>query len=394
MTGKQRAKKPRKSTRTASTGKTASAGKTGRAKASTKPASAPTTMTADDQQLGLIEEPPRPAVRRTGRRRRQPRRKSTVVITGITGRLGQLLARRLHRQPHVRVIGIDRRSFHRKPRDVEHLQIDIRRKKCEELFRTEQVDVIFHLGLMHDPRQNPDEHHSWNLVGTQRVFEYAQRYRVPKVVLLSSADVYGPQADNPTFIGEDAPLLGARRFPQIRDLISVDMLSQSYFWKAPEIETVVLRPVHILGGVRNAMSKYLRMSRVPVLMGFDPMMQVIHEEDAVAATLLAATPGVRGVFNIVGPQALPLRKLIALTGKQDLPVPHVIAPSVADRLYKARLIDMPAAEIDFIRYPVTLDGSRAEKLLKFRAHYGVADAVASALRNQVFDGSVERAVSA
>lgn len=323
--------------------------------------------------------------RRTGRRTQT--RKTTVVITGISGRLGTLLARRLHRENGIDVIGIDRRTFHRRPRDVKHLKIDIRRKKCEELFRSQKVDCIFHLGLMHDPRQNPDEHHSWNLVGTQRVFEYAQRYRVPKVVLLSSADVYGPQPDNPAFISEDAPLLGARRFHQIRDLISVDMLAQSYFWKVPEIETVVLRPVNILGGVNNAMSKYLRLNRVPVLLGFDPMMQVLHEEDAISAIIAAARPGIRGVLNVSGPDGLPLRSLIERAGKPTIEVPHVIAPSVARRLFQAHVIDMPAQEIDYVRYAITVDGSRAAGLLKFKARYSVDDAVSAALRTGIFDAA-------
>lgn len=318
---------------------------------------------------------------------RQPR-KTRVLITGIGGRLGQLLARRMHRRADVEVIGIDRRPFHRKPADIEHLRIDIRRKACEDLFRTRRIDVIYHLGLMHDPRQGVGEHHSWNLIGTQRVMDFAQRYNVPKVVLLSSGDVYGPNSDNPAFITEDAPLLGAQRFSQIRDLISVDMFAQSFFWKAPEIETVVLRPAHILGGVRNALSKYLRASVVPVIMGFDPMLQVVHEEDVISAIVAAARPGVRGVYNLVGPEALPLRQLIGLTGKRVVEVPHPVAPALVKRLYAFHLIDMPAAELDYLRYAITLDGSRARNELAFKHRYGVEDAVNAALRTDIFDGGV------
>jgi UDP-glucose 4-epimerase len=314
------------------------------------------------------------------------KRKQIAVITGIGGRLGQLLTRRLHREESWRVIGIDRRPFLRKPADVEHLRIDIRRKACEDLFRTNRVDVIFHLGLMHDPRQGTGEHHTWNLLGTKQVLEFARRYEVPKVVILSTGDVYGPQSDNPAFIGEDAPLLGAQHFSGMRDLIAVDMFAQSYFWKNPEIETVVLRPPHILGGVRNAVSNYLRLPRIPVLFGFDPMLQVLHEEDAVSAILTAARPGLRGVFNVVGPEALPLRQLVALTGKPTLSMPHVVLPGLAKRLFQLRLADFPAAELDYIRYSATLDGSRLRQLARWRHSYSVADAVDSALRRGVFDG--------
>ena len=317
------------------------------------------------------------------------RKPSLVVITGVGGRLGQLLARRLHRQEGIQVAGIDRRAFPRKAADIEHLRIDIRRKAAEDLFRTRQVDVIFHLGVMHDPRQGSGEHHTWNIRGTQQILEFAHRYNVPKVVILSTGDVYGPAGDNPAFITEDAPLLGAQRFAALRDLISVDMFAQSYFWKYPEIETVVLRPAHILGGVKNAVSNYLRLSHLPVLMGFDPMVQVLHEEDAVSAIVAAARPGLRGVFNVVGPDALPLRKLVALTGKPTVELPHFLLPGVVNRMFQLRFADFPAAELDYIRYSATLDGKRARDIMRFEPSFGVREAVEAALRTNIFDGGVE-----
>lgn len=317
------------------------------------------------------------------------RNKTLAVITGVSGRLGHLLARRLHRQEGMRVIGIDRRAFSRRPPDIEHLRIDIRRKACEDLFRTQRVDVIFHLGLMHDPRQGSGEHHTWNILGTQQILQFAQRYEVPKVVILSTSDVYGPQSDNPAFISEDAPLMGAQRFAGMRDLIAVDMFAQSYFWKYPEIETVVLRPVHILGAVKNAVSNYLRLPRIPVLMGFDPMMQVLHEEDAVSAILAAARPGLRGVFNVSGPDAAPLRKLLALTGKPLLDLPHFMLPGVVNRMFQLRFADFPAAELDYIRYPATVDGSRARDIMRFEHDYSAEDAIRAALRTDIFDGASE-----
>lgn len=315
------------------------------------------------------------------------KRKHISVITGISGRLGQLLARQLHRLPGQRVIGIDRRSFSRKPSDVEHYRIDIRRKACEDLFRTNRVDVIYHLGVMHDPRKDIDEHHTWNILGTKQILEFAHRYNVSKVVVLSTGDVYGPQSDNPAFISEDAPLLGAQRFAGMRDLIAVDMFAQSYFWKYPEIETVVLRPAHILGAVKNAVSNYLRLPRLPLLLGFDPMVQVLHEEDAVAALMAAARPGLRGVFNVVGPDALPLRRLVEVAGKPTVEVPHIVLPGVAKRLFQLRIADFPAAELDYIRYAATLDGQRMREQTRWQHTYTVEQAVEAALRRGIFNGT-------
>src|SRR3954451_7394563 len=208
-----------------------------------------------------------------------------VVITGIVGRLGRRLARALHRD--MRVVGVDRRPFLDRPKDIEHHQLDIRRKKTRDIFRSTPIAAVVHLGVMHDPRASASEHHTWNVAGFQKILEYVAQYEVPKLVLLSSANVYGPRPDNPQFLTEDAPLLGGASFSEIRDLVEIDMLAQSFFWKRPETETVVLRPVHILGTVRNAPSNYLRLPVVPTLLGFDPMLQVMHEEDTVRAIELA-----------------------------------------------------------------------------------------------------------
>src|SRR6185312_3440577 len=145
------------------------------------------------------------------------------VITGISGNLGRALAKQLHR--HERVVGIDRRPMAGKRKDIELHQIDLRRKTTEEIFRRGDVKALIHMGIMHDPRMSAEEHHTFNVYGTAQVLEYAARYKVPKVVVLSSATVYGPSPNNDNFLTEDAPLMAANRFSDIRDLIEVDMFA-------------------------------------------------------------------------------------------------------------------------------------------------------------------------
>jgi len=288
---------------------------------------------------------------------------SAVAITGIVGRLGRRLARRLHRD--TRVIGIDRRPFDGRPKDIEHHQIDIRRKKTRDVFRSMSVGAVVHLGVMHDPRASASEHHTWNVAGFQKILEYVAQYRIPKLVLLSSANVYGPRPDNPQFLTEDAPLLGGASFSEIRDLVEIDMLAQSFFWKMPETETVILRPVHILGTVRNAPSNYLRLPIIPTLLGFDPMIQVVHEEDTVRAIELALRPGVRGIFNISGPAPAPLSRVVKATGRSSLPIPHPIAATMLAPLWRLRVASFPAPELDHIRYVCMVDDRRARETLGY-----------------------------
>lgn len=300
-----------------------------------------------------------------------------VAITGISGRFGRLLAQQLHRRHHV--VGIDRRPYREKPADVVHHQIDIRRQKCEEIFRSGAFDAVIHLNVMHDPRASSEDHHTFNIRGTTRVMEYCVRYRIPKLIVLSSANVYGPRAENAQFLTEDAPLMGGTRFGEIRDLIALDMCAQSFFWKHPEVESVILRPVHIVGAVRNAPSNYLRLRRPMRLAGFDPMIQVIHETDVALAIAAALAPGVRGVFNVAGCPPVPLSVLHELTGAEPMDMPHFVAERALEQMWRMRLTSFPAPELDHLRYVCMVEDRPFREKVGFRPAYDL-DATMAHLR--------------
>ncbi|HTJ43231.1 MAG TPA: SDR family oxidoreductase [Kofleriaceae bacterium] len=298
-----------------------------------------------------------------------------IVITGIAGRLGRVVARRLHRDPRYSLVGLDRRPFPGRPKDVEHHQVDLRSKKARDVFRSGEIAALVHLGVMHDPRSTPAELYSWNVGGTSRLLDYCQTYGVPKVVLLSSANVYGPRPDNPQFLTEDAPLLAAQRFPQMRDLVEVDHLASTFFWKARAVETVILRPVHILGTVHNAPSNYLRLDPIPMLLGFDPMVQLIHELDVAEAISAALAPGARGIYNVVGPGEVPLSVVIKELGRRTVPIPHPLAKPLYWAAWRLGLSGYPVAEFDFIRYVCMVDGHRAERELNIRPRHSLRETI-------------------
>lgn len=297
----------------------------------------------------------------------------TVVITGISGRLGRIVARRLHHELGWKIVGLDRRPMPGRPKDIDLHQVDLRSKKARDVFR--DADALLHLGVMHDPRARASELYSWNITGTTKLLEYCQAHAVPKVVLLSSANVYGPRPDNPQFLTEDAPLLAAQRFPAMRDLVEIDHLVSTFLWKARELETVVLRPVHIIGPVHNAPSNYLRIPRPPVLLGFDPMVQLVHVLDVAEAIVQALAPGRRGIYNIVGPGEVPLSAILAELGREGRWIPHPIAKPLLRLAFTFGLSSFPVAELDFIRYVCMVDGRRASAELGFRPRFGLRETI-------------------
>lgn len=303
---------------------------------------------------------------------------AAVVVTGISGNLGRTLASLLHTREQI--IGIDRRPFPGKPKDIEMFQLDLRKRKAEDVFRRNSVQAVIHMGIMHDPRMNEEEHHSFNVVGTTKMLEYCARYGVKKVVVLSSANVYGPSPDNSNFLTEDAPLMAASRFSQVRDLTEVDMLAHGFFWRHPDIQTVILRPVHIVGpNIKNAPSNYLRLRYPWVLAGFDPMVQLIHVEDAARAMVEALRPEAKGVYNVVGPGQVPLSAIFRELGRTPVPVPHVVARPLLDILFKYHLASFPPPELDHIQFLCAVDGSRWVKELDWKPRHSMRETIRSVL---------------
>jgi UDP-glucose 4-epimerase len=295
-----------------------------------------------------------------------------VLITGIAGGQGRLLARRLLES--FEVVGVDWVPWEGHPRGVSVHQVDLRKKKFEDVVRTELPTAVVHLGMIRHFRGDPGQRHDVNVRGTKQLLDHCAHYGVQKLVVVSSGYVYGAFPENPYYMDEDHPLSASRAYPEIRDLVEVDTLASAFIWKYPHIRTCVLRPVNVLGYfVHSMIGGYLRMDRIPTMMGFDPMMQFVHEEDVCEAIALSLEHGLQGVFNVTGPGQVPLHVAIRETGGRALSLPEPLVRPFFDRLFKLGLWPYPAGALDYIKYPVTLSGRRFTEATNFRPLFGLEE---------------------
>lgn len=291
-----------------------------------------------------------------------------VVITGASGALGQLLARHLHKSHHV--IGVDHRPFKNKPKDVEMHALDLRRKSSFDVLRAKAPDIILHVGVIRNPLKHQGNSTAYhvNLETTNQLVRLAEVCNTRKFVFVSTANLYGPSAGTAGFLAEDAPLHGADRSPEIRDLVALDMMIQSFFWRKPDVETVIVRPVHMIGThLNNAPTRYLRLPYLPTLMGYDPMIQAIDETDVVRAIAMSLQEGMRGIFNLVGHGHAPLTRIARALGTPMVPVPEFALRMMMNTAFRYKMTAYPPGELDHLKYTCLVDGARAEKELGFKA---------------------------
>ena len=285
-----------------------------------------------------------------------------VLVPGLSGRLGKMLAERLLELGHD-VIGIDRRPFREKPEGVEMHEIDIRKRGAEDVFRRVKPEAVIHMATVTHLIMQSEDRHRLNLGGTRAVFEHSSTYGAEHVIFVGRHTYYGAAADSPLFHNEDEPPMGLSSFPELADLVAADLYAGSALWRYPSFATTVLRLVYTLGPTgHGTLATFLRGRRVATLLGFDPLFQFMHEHDVVSSLCTALDKRPRGVFNVAGPQAVPLSMVIRETGRTNIPIPEVVFAMMQGRFGLPRL---PHGALEHIKYPVTVDGSAFKKATGF-----------------------------
>ena len=138
----------------------------------------------------------------------------------------------------------------------------------------------------------------------------------------------------------------------------------------------ILRTAPLLGPtVENYLTRYLSRRLVPTMMGFDPLLQFVHEVDALAAFKLAIDRDVPGVFNIVADGVLPLSTVIKLAGRIAVPIPHPLAETGTAIAWMAQLADAPPSFLKYLRFLCVADGKKAWDVMGFRPAYATREAL-------------------
>jgi UDP-glucose 4-epimerase len=309
--------------------------------------------------------------------------KDAILVTGVANYWGLQVARRLidktdaHGEAAHHVIGLDVNPVHEAIQGLDFIQADVRNPLMTELLRTERVRTVCHLVFVERDHHSEDSF-DLNVMGTMKLLGACAEAGVRKVVLKSSTAVYGARPENPAFITENHPLQGSRAYGYNRHLVEIEAFCNGFRRQVPEMVMTILRFASVLGpNVDTPMTRFLKQPLSPVLLGFDPLMQVIHEQDVVAALAQVVEDDNPGVFNVAAEGVLPLSRLMALAAKIPLPIFHVWAYWGVDLLNSAGLSTGKYApiELDYLRYPWIADLKKMHAELGFVPQYTAEEAL-------------------
>ena len=310
-----------------------------------------------------------------------PERERVVAITGACTYLGTEPIKLLEvDQRYQRVLALDIRRPDL-PADLiktEHHTVDLTvptvGSQLAALLRG--VDTVIHGAFLSFPTHAASWAHELEDVGTMHVLDACAQAAPARLMLLSTTMVYGASAGNPNWLSETAPLRGLPGSRYVTDKVRAEVQVARHADEHPETAVAVLRFAPLLGPtVTNYVTRFFSRPLVPVLMGHDPLLQFVHESDAVQALKRAVDRDVSGAFNIVGNGVLPYSTVLALMGRVPVPMPHFVARRLYRALWATQIAATPPTFLDFLRYLCVADGSRAERLLGFRPRYDVQRAI-------------------
>ena len=293
-----------------------------------------------------------------------------IAITGLGTFLGRRLVERFldtqgGAEP-IEIVGIDVRPPLGQGGRMDVHEVDLAQPTCDaklaDILTKERVDTVVHLAFRRFPSSDIEYDHDLETLGSLAVMGACAAANVKRLVVESSTMVYGAHRDNPNFLSERHPLRGHPDAHNVQNRIEVEEALCGWAERYPGIETTVLRHCWVMGPTYfDRTVEFFEHDPVPTVLGYDPLLQFIHERDLVDVFERAALESHPGTFNVVGKGVLPLSTLIRSSGKRAQPVPRSLLYRTAWLASQRGTGDPPAGFFDYLRYLWVADGEQGWK---------------------------------
>lgn len=295
-----------------------------------------------------------------------PRR---VALTGARTFLGSQLIRRLEADPRCEhILALDIAPPPTAGPKTRFVRLDLTHPKADRraaaALHEDGIAALAHLAFLSKPSHSTSWAHELEAIGTLYTMNAAAHAKVPRVVLGSSAMTYGAFPDNPQYLTEAHPLRGNRASRWVRDRVAAERELAKLDRDCPRIHTTTLRFATVLGPrIRSFHTRFYQRDVLPRLMGYDPLMQFVHEDDAVEALYRAVVEEHPGAYNVAGDGVLYFSAVPKLGGRLSFVTPHGLAYPLAAAAFNLQLVGIPSTFLNYFRYTWVTDNRRMREEL-------------------------------
>jgi UDP-glucose 4-epimerase len=311
-----------------------------------------------------------------------------VLVTGVSRYLGGRLAAQLAADPSIdRIVGVDttppsKADLVRLGR-TEFVRADIRNPLIARVIAQAKVDAVVHASVTATPRgaggRTPMK--ELNVIGTMQLLAACQKSdTVRRLVVKSTTSVYGSNPRDPAVFVEDTPAKSPPQSGYSKDAVEVEGYVRGFSRRRPDISVTVLRFANFIGPtVDTPVTRYLALPVIPTAFGFDPRLQLLHEDDAIEVLRLATLGDHPGVFNVAGPGTMLLSQVIRRAGRIALPVPAQAVRLVGNLVRRSGLVDFSPEQMHFLSFGRVVDIERLRTRFAYTPKYTTQQALATFL---------------
>ncbi len=295
-----------------------------------------------------------------------------VAVTGAARGIGRALTVRLAASPDVRkVIAID--SDRGDIAGVTWRVADVRDPALAG--RLAGADVVVHADYDLAPDSDARPRRAFNVRGAQTVLTAAAAGRVGRVVLVTSAMVYGARPDNPVPLAEDMPLAVDTDSSVAGDLLEIEQLAHRSPRANPGMAVTVVRPAALVGDdVDTMVTRHFEAPRLLTVKGCAPRWQFCHVDDLVSALEFTVRGGITGNFAVGCDGWLEQDEVEQISGLKSIELPARLTFGTAQRLHRVGVTPAPAIDLRYVVYPWVVDCA-ALRAVGWRPGFGNAEAL-------------------
>ncbi|MDP9346483.1 MAG: NAD-dependent epimerase/dehydratase family protein, partial [Actinomycetota bacterium] len=249
-----------------------------------------------------------------------------------------------------------------------------------------EIDTVVDTRLVLDPIVTSARRaHENNVMGTLNVLAACGDEDTPvkKLVFRSGADYYGAEQDDPAFFTEAMTRPHPPRTALERDIVEAEKAVAEFAAKQPRVDTIVLRFANAIGpDVRSSLASLLDLPVVPGILGFEPRLQVIHQDDVVSVldhAVRGDVPG--GIYNAAGDGVLVLSEIAGLLGKPLAPVIPPWGTGLAASVLSRTGLKLNSLLLGLLRFGRGVDNRRL-KATGYRYTYTSREAIIKVAEHQ------------
>ncbi len=302
-----------------------------------------------------------------------------VLVTGLSSYWGGRLAEALEASEEIEtIIGVDSQDPTRELERTEFVRVGTQHSLLRRIVEAAEIDTVVDTRLIVDSVvASAGRTHENNVIGTMNILAACggPDSSVRRLVFKSSAHYYGSSQDDPAFFTEDMERPHPPRTPLEKDIVEAEAAVVDFAEKNPEVSVSMLRFANVLGpDVLTSHRALFELPAVPIILGFDPRYQFVHEDDVVAALAHVLHADLPGVFNVAADGVLALTEVIDLLGKRFAPVLPPWGTGLAAAALRRLGVELSPEMLEQLRFGRGLDNRRL-KATGFRYQYTSREAV-------------------